>query len=173
MSTYDDVLGLRTVRRFQPRPVSPADLEKILTAAQWTGSAKNLQLWSFVVVDDADQKARLTECGSFMTPVANAPMAIALVRLDGGYDFDTGRVAQNIMLAAADIGVGTCPVTLHDDGAAREVLGLPESAFCRYAIAVGYEDTDAEREGRAAQRSYLPTGRKPLDELVHSNRWGN
>ncbi len=124
MSTYDQILGLRTVRRFQGRPVSDKDLAAVLEAARWTGSAKNLQLWSFIVVDDPEQKARLVECGSFMTPVVNAPMAIALVRLDGGYDFDTGRVAQNIMLAADAIGLGSCPVTLHDDAAAKTVFGI-------------------------------------------------
>ena len=171
MATYDDILGLRTVRRYQKRPVSAPDLAAILDAARWTGSAKNLQLWSFIVIDDLEQKARLTEAGSFMTPVVNAPMAIALVRLEGGYDFDTGRVAQNIMLAAAAIGLGTCPVTLHKEDVAREVLGLPDDVFCRYAIAVGYENTEAEKEGRQAQRAALPVGRKPIDELVQRNRW--
>lgn len=171
MSTYDDVLGLRTVRRFQKRPVSAPDLAAILEAGRWTGSAKNLQLWSFIVIDDPEQKARLVECGNFMTPVVNAPMVIALVRLDGGYDFDTGRVAQNLMMGAAAIGVGTCPVTLHDDEAARAVLGLPDDAYCRYAIAVGYENKEAEQAGRLAQRGTLPVGRKPIDVLVHRNRW--
>ena len=112
-------VALRTVRRFQKRPVSDKDLAAVLEAARWTGSAKNLQLWSFIVIDDPEQKARLVETGSFMTPVVNAPMAIALVRMGGGYDFDTGRVAQNLMLAADAIGLGSCPVTLHDDAAAR------------------------------------------------------
>lgn len=173
MSTYDQILGLRTVRRFQGRPVSDKDLAAVLEAARWTGSAKNLQLWSFIVVDDPEQKARLVECGSFMTPVVNAPMAIALVRLDGGYDFDTGRVAQNIMLAADAIGLGSCPVTLHDDAAAKTVLGLPDDVFCRYAIAMGYENRDSEKVGRQAQRQHLPIGRKSLEELVHRNQWGS
>ncbi len=171
MATYDDIVGLRTVRRFQKRPVSDKDLASVLEAARWTGSAKNLQLWSFIVVDDPEQKARLVETGSFMTPVINAPMAIALVRMEGGYDFDTGRVAQNLMLAADAIGLGSCPVTLHDDAAARAVLQLPDSAYCRYAVALGYENKQAEKEARREQRSRIPVGRKPLDELVHRNHW--
>jgi nitroreductase len=91
--------------------------------------------------------------------------------MDGGYDFDTGRVAQNLMLAAAAIGLGSCPVTLHDDAAARLVLRLPDDAYCRYAVALGYENKQAEQEGRQEQRSRLPVGRKPLDELAHRNHW--
>jgi len=169
---YERLLSLKTVRRFTAEPLSDEHITSILEAARWTGSAKNLQLWSFIVVSDPAQKARLTEAGSFMTPVANAPVAVALVRLPGGYDFDTGRVAQNLMLAAAAVGVGSCPVTLHDDAKAHEVLGLPDDVFCRYAVALGYPDEPAERTGRAAQRLGLPTGRKPLEELVHRNRWG-
>ena len=169
---YDHVLGLKTVRRFQDRAVSGSDLEQILQAARWTGSAKNLQLWSFIVVDDPEQKERMIACGDFMTPVVNAPLAIALVRHADGYDFDTGRLAQNIMLAADAIGVGSCPVTMHRQDEAHEVFGIPEGMFCRYAIALGYEDDSAERQGRAAQKQWLPVGRKPLDELVHQNRWG-
>ncbi len=170
--TYQRILRLKTVRRFTDEPVGGDDLDAILQAARWTGSAKNLQLWAFIVVDDPAQKARLVECGSFMTPVENAPMAIALARLPGGYDFDTGRVAQNLMLGAAAVGVGSCPVTLHDDAKAHEVLGLPDDVFCRYAVALGYPAEAEERAGRAAQRGWLPSGRKPLDELVHRNRWG-
>ena len=169
--TYRSILELKTVRRFKPAQVTDKHLTEILEAGRWTGSAKNLQNWSFIVVADPEQKADLVAAGDFMTPVVNAPTAIAIVRLPGGYDFDMGRVAQNMMLAAAAVGVGSCPVTLHREDVARSVLGIPDDHACRYAIAVGYPDETAEREGRSAQRQWLPHGRKPLDELVHRDRW--
>lgn len=169
--TYRSILELKTVRRFEADAIDPEHLTQILGAGRWTGSAKNLQLWAFIVVSDPEQKAALVEAGDFMTPVANAPMAVALVRLPGGYDFDTGRVAQNMMLAAAAVGVGSCPVTLHREEVARAVLGLPDDHFCRYAVALGYPDNQSERQGRAAQRQYMPQGRKPIEELVKHNRW--
>ena len=85
------------------------------------------------------------------------------MRTPGGYEFDSGRVAQNVMLAADAIGLATCPVTLHRDDEAAAVLGLPDGRRCRYAIALGYASADA-RPGRMG-------GRKPLDELVHRNRY--
>ena len=171
--TYERILNLKTVRQFTSEMVSDEHVEQILQAARWTGSAKNMQLWSFIVVQDPAQKEAMLACGDFMTPVANAPMAIALVRAPGGYDFDTGRLAQNMMLAAAAIGVGSCPVTMHRSDMAHEVLGLPEDYYCRYAIALGYPDTEQESKGRAAQKQWLPVGRKPLDELVHKDSWSN
>ena len=73
-----------------------------------------------------------------MTPVKNAPCVIALVDLSDGYEFDIGRVAQNIMLAADAIGVASCPVTLHKKAVSARVLGLPAGVSSRYAIAIGY-----------------------------------
>jgi len=170
--TYHSILGLRVVRRFADRPLSDEHLSHILEAARWTGSAKNLQLWSFIVIDDPAQKERLLEAGNFMTPVRNAPLAIALVSHPDGYAFDMGRVAQNIMLAAAAIGVGSCPVTMHKQNVAHETLNIPEGYQCRYAVALGYPDENAELAGRSAQRAAMPVGRKPLDELVHRNQFG-
>jgi nitroreductase len=96
--------------------------------------------------------------------VQNAPVTIALVDESKGYEFDIGRVAQNIMLAAQAIGVASCPVTLHKEDLAAQVLDLPAGSRCRYAVALGYPAEDA------APATW--GGRKPLDELVHSNRYG-
>ena len=141
---YDAVRGLRTVRRFRQEQVSDADLDLILEAARWTGSSKNRQNWVFVVIRDRDQLDRLAECGDFTTPVRNAPMVIAPVRLPEGHDWDMGRVSQNIMLAAAALGVGSCPITLHRHDDARSVLGVPADHGCKWVIALGYPDADAE-----------------------------
>jgi len=162
----DAVKALRAVRSFREDPLSDADLTAVLEAGRWTGSAKNLQDWAFIVITSPDQKDRLAACGSFMDPVRNAPAAIAIVEEPGGYEFDSGRVAQNMMLAAAAIGVATCPVTVHDDAAARPVLGLSDDQRCRYAIAIGYPAEGLRPPSRKGG------GRKPLDELVHHDRYG-
>jgi nitroreductase len=161
---YQDILSLRAIRTFDDRALESADLDAVLEAARWTGSSKNRQNWSFIVVTDAEQKERLSEAGDFMTPVRNAPAVICLVQELEGYEFDTGRLAQNIMLAADTIGLATCPVTLHRDGVAADVLELPDGVRCRYAIAIGYRawDSGATKMG----------GRKPISDLVHRNRYG-
>jgi nitroreductase len=162
--TYNSILSLRAIRTFADRPIDTEDLDKVLQAARWTGSAKNRQDWSFIVVDDPTQKDRLCGAGDFMIPVSNAPAAICLVQEREGYEFDTGRLAQNIMLAADAIGLATCPVTLHREEVAFEVLALPEGVRCRYAIAIGYPavSAGATRMG----------GRKSIEELVHRNTYG-
>jgi nitroreductase len=163
--TYDQILGLRAVRSFDARRVTDEHMTKILEAARWTGSSKNRQNWAFIVITDATEKDRLADTGSFTDPMRNAPAAIAIVQEPEGYEFDTGRVAQNIMLAADAIGVASCPVTLHRDDEAADVLGLPLGARCRYAIALGYPGPPTGRSGYG--------GRKPLDDLVHDEHYGS
>ena len=150
---YQAVRGLRASRNFTPEPLDPDHLRLILEAARWTGSSKNNQDWLFVLVDDPAAKALLASAGSFTRPIENAAAAIALVRLEGGNDFDIGRAAQNIMLAAEALGVGSCPITLHDTERAAEVLGLTEGQEAHYAVALGYVDSEAEEAERRERRA--------------------
>lgn len=162
-ASYRRILSLRAVRHFTARPLDPQHLEMILEAARWTGSAKNRQDWSFVVVDDPQVKAAVAATGDFTDPLRRAPVAILIVEEPGGYEFDSGRLAQNIMLAADAVGVATCPVTLHRHHDTATVIGLPEDRRCRFAIALGYA---AARSGRSPYG-----GRKPPAQLVHRNRY--
>lgn len=165
---YDAVKGLRVVRRYLDRPISDEHLDAILQAARWTGSSKNRQSWVFVVVRDREQIERLAECGDFTGPLRTADTVVVPVRLPDGYDWDLGRASQNIMLAAAAVGVGSCPITFHRHDDARRVLGVPDDHSCMWGIALGYPDAEAEQAGRAKNPL---SGRKPLDELVRHERF--
>ncbi len=160
---YRSILRLRALRSYRPDPLPDAILDDILEAARWTGSSKNRQNWSFIVVSDPEQRARLAECGDFTQPMRDAPVTLALVQEPAGYEFDTGRVAQNIMLAADALGVASCPLTLHREEDAAAVLALPPGARCRYAIALGWPDP--------AGGPLRAGGRKPLASLVHRDRY--
>lgn len=166
--TYRSIKGLRVVRRYRKEPVSTEDLDAILQAGRWTGSSKNRQAWVLVVITDDGQKQRLAECGDFTQPLLDAPVVVALARPPDGYDWDLGRMSQNLMLAAAARGVGSCPITIHRDKDGKRVLGVPEDHGCRFVVAMGYPDEDAERASR--QRTPL-SGRKNLDEIVRYERF--
>ena len=163
-STYDTILRLRAIRKYADRPVEPEDLRRVLEAARWTGSAKNRQDWSIIVVEDREQMDRLASCAPFGGPLSAAPVALALVQEGSAYGFDIGRLAQNIMLAASALGMVSCPITLHNKEKAVEVLAIPEGRRCRYAIALGYPSS-ASRPAKAG-------GRKPLEEIIHRNSYG-
>lgn len=162
---YRRILGLRAIRRFQDRPLEPDDLDLVLEAARWTGSAKNRQNWSVVVLQDRARIEQLAECGNAAKPLLAAPAGLALAREPEAYEFDIGRMAQNIMLAADALGMAACPVTMHHERDAAEVLGLPDGWICRYVIALGYPDPSA-RPARFG-------GRKPVEDIVHRERYGS
>ena len=159
---YDFLVSLRALRDYEERPLEDEHLDAILEAARWTGSSKNRQDWSFVVVTDRDRLNGLAEAGDFTQPVRDSAATIVLVREPGGHDFDIGRAAQNIMLAARTQGVASCPITLHRTAEARQFLGLSADQEGRYAVALGYPP------GPAAPRRF--GGRKSRDELVRFDR---
>jgi len=165
-SAYHLIKGLRVTRSFLPRALDRADLNAILEAGRWTGSSKNRQGWELVVMEDAAARQRLATAGDFADPVRNAAAAVALVKTEEGNDFDIGRLAQNLMLAAATRGVGSCPVTLHHSDIIRSVLDLPADRSCRYAVALGYPDLVAEEAGRALRRAAGFWGRKPAADVI-------
>lgn len=141
---YDFILGLRAIRDYEAEPLSNDDLGAILESGRWTGSSKNQQSWSFIAVTDPERLQGLAEHGEFTQPVRDSAATIVLVQEPGGNEFDIGRAAQNMMLAAKAIGVASCPVTLHRDRAAAAFLGVPDMAVARYAIALGYPSSDAK-----------------------------
>jgi nitroreductase len=160
--TYRFILQLRAIRDYQDRSLAEDDLEAILEAARWTGSSKNRQDWSFIVVT-GERLQGLAEHGDFTDPVRSSAATIVLVKEEGGNMFDIGRAAQNIMLAAKAIGVASCPITLHRHAAARHFLGAPEGTETRYAVSLGYPAAGA------APRRF--GGRKPVAAVVRYDHY--
>ena len=155
---YDFVTGLRAIRDYEETPLSNEDLGAILEAGRWTGSSKNQQAWWFVAVTDPERIAALAEHGDFTQPVRDSVATIVLVKEPRGNDFDIGRAAQNMMLAAKALGVASCPITLHRERDVAAFLEIPDKASARYAVALGYPTTTAEPRNFG--------GRKPAAEVV-------
>jgi nitroreductase len=169
----------RVVRRFEDRPLDEAHLERILRAGRRSGSSKNLQRWTFIVCRDREHLRRLAAVGPWAGHLAGAAVGIALLTPDprGALDpngdgaplslmFDLGQAAQNMMLAAWELGIGSVPATVYEHDLARELLGYPADQHCEYLLSFGYpaDPTDLTRPPR-------PGGRRPLDEMVREERW--
>lgn len=160
---YQFIVGLRAIRDYQPDPLTDEHLTAILEAGRWTGSSKNRQSWTFVAITDRERLDQLARHGDFTQPVRDSAATVVLVQEADGYEFDIGRAAQNMMLAAKAVGVASCPITLHRDRDARQFLGAPTDTVTRYAVALGYPT-----EG-AAPRNY--GGRKPTSEVIRTGQY--
>lgn len=169
----DFVSKIRVTREYDARPLDAAHLEMLIEAARWTGSSKNNQAWSLIVIDDRGRIDELATAGSFTGPLLGAAAVLVPVRHAGGNDFDIGRMAQSIIVTAEVLGIGACPITLHDQERASEVLGLPDGHAARWCVSLGYPNQEAEEAARQRRRDgkFIPSGRKPVDDFVHRQGW--
>jgi len=173
MDTITDIRALRVVRSYAPTPLTEDEVRALADVARKAGSSKNTQRWDFITVRDRESLRRLggTTIYAKHLPSAGAAIALIIDRPDPDYPrsvlWDLGRAAQNIMLAAWAMGIGSCPITVQDFALAANVLGLPANKECQYIIALGWpaDPDDLTRPPRAG-------GRKPYDEVVHEERWG-
>ena len=76
-----------------------------------------------------------------------------------------------MMLAADAIGFGSCPATFHDQEAVRRLLGVPDDRLARHALALGYPDHEAEATARANMKTVTGSARKPISEIVRTDRF--
>jgi len=173
MDTWTAISTKRAIRAFADRPLDPAHLERILDAGRHAGSSKNLQRWDFIVCRERAHLAQLAAVGPWAGHLAGAAVAVALVTPDPrapgaplSIMFDLGQVAQNMMLAAWELGIGSVPATVYDQDLARRLLGHPADRHCEYLISFGYP---ANPDLLTAP--LRPGGRKPLASIVHEERW--
>lgn len=173
MDALEAIRHVRVVRAYADRPIEAEKLTAIVDAGRHTGSSQNRQRWEFIVVTDRGTLRALGDIGRFAAHVPHAAAVIALVAPEAGnpraalsITWDLGRAAQNIVLAAWALEIGSCPVTVYDHDLARRLFGYPDDHDCTYLIALGYpaDPADLERPPRAG-------GRKPLEAIVHRERW--
>lgn len=172
MDTWEAINTIRVVREFSNEPISDHDLTRILNAGRRAGSSKNQQHWAFVVVRDPEHLRELSAVGRYANHLAGATVAIALVRPAEDAPrlysalWDLGRAAQNMVLAAWELGIGSVPATVYDHELVGRLLGLPKDQVCDYLLSFGHP---ADPEKLTAPNK--PGGRVALEEIVHQERW--
>lgn len=143
METWNAIASRRNVREFAGRPVSAGDLNRILEAARRSPSSQNWQPWDFILITDRAQLQQLSAVAPGAGHLAGAAAAIALIapledsRLRRA-QYDLGQATMSIMLAAADLGIGTCHSGVSDQDLARQQLGFPQDKTCSFLISLGY-----------------------------------
>jgi len=171
VQTWDAIRARRNVRSYTDEPIASEQLDLILEAARRTPSARNWQPWDFVVVTEPEHLEELSKVWRGAGHVAGSAATIALVTAvqNGERDqllaqYDLGQATMSIMLAAADMGLGSGHSAVGDQVLARQLLGFPQDHFCAYLIALGHP----------ADRPLAPLtkiNRRPFDDVVHRERW--
>jgi len=171
VETWDAIRARRNVRTYTDDRIPGADLDRVAEAGWRAPSASNRQHWDFIIVTDSAQLAELSTVWQGARHIAGAAAAIALVvpepadergRLVDQYDL--GQATYAIMLAAADLGIGSGHSSVGEQDKARAILGVPDDHLVAFLIGLGYP----------ADRPLAPIAkpnRRPLGEVVHHGHW--
>lgn len=149
-------------RVFDTAPLDRETVEEMLEAARWAPNGGNLQPWRFVVVLDSLKRRAVAGAAYGQGFLAQAPVVIVTCAVpdESGAKYgsrgrelyclqDTAAASENILLAATELGLGSCWVGAFDEAAVRRVLDLPLSWRPVALIAIG---RPAETEPHRSRR---------------------
>ena len=161
------VASKREVREYSEEPVPDDVRRRILEAGRVAGSAANRQPWRFFVLEDEGLRERVAQTVFEPGNVLGARFTVAIVVSGKGpLAFDSGRAAQNMMLAAWNEGVGSSPNGMPDPDATGELLGVREGERPVIVLTFGYPARSRDPEGRSLEEWLAKAKRKSLEELV-------
>ena len=169
MDFFDLINQRYSVRAYKTDPVEDKKLQQVLDAAHLAPTAANRQPIQFVVIHTAGRESDLKRIYSAewfrKAPLVICACAVssqAWSRMDkkNYSEVDVTIAMDHLILAATNLGLGTCWVAAFDPEAAREVLGLPEGVEPIAFTPIGYP-SDLPR----------PKKRKPLSDLIRYEHW--
>ncbi len=171
MTALEAIYARRATRAYHNEPVDRATIETLLNAAVHAPTAMHLEPWTFLIVQDRALLKRLsdrakaiaqTPRGADHRELARAPSRAAAVLGDPNFNifYDAGTLivicakpmgpfvsadcwlaAENLMLAATALGLGTCPIGFAlpalADPEVKAELGIPRDVTAVAPIIVG------------------------------------
>jgi nitroreductase len=171
METWDAITSRRNVREFTDHRLPDEALQRILEAAWRAPSARNVQPWDFVAVTDRTQLVELSTVWRGAAHVAGAAAAVVIVIDAEPVElskeivlYDIGQASIQMMIAAADLGIGSGHSSIGEPELAARILELPAGKLAQYIVDFGYP---ADRP----LKPIVKPRRRPFDEVVHRDKW--
>jgi len=169
MEYFDLITTRYSVRAYKSDPVEDEKLLQVLNAARLAPTADNRQPFKIIVIHTQSREMELRKIYNreWFTQAPIILCACGIPRLSWirrdqrrYLDVDIAIVMDHLILAATNLGLGTCWIAAFNADAAREVLGLPDEIEPLIFTPLGYPaDTPSGKE------------RKPLEELVRYDIW--
>ena len=144
MSNIDLLFKRRSIRKYTDEPVSASDTEQILRAAMAAPSASNKQPWQFITIRDRAMLTTFAELHPYAKMLNEATLCIAVCgeKANKYAVQDCSAATQNILLAAAGLGLGSVWLGVHPNPEREPqlagLLKMPDSHFPLCLIAIGH-----------------------------------
>lgn len=164
--------GHRSIRRFTGQPVDAEMVDQIVRCGQSAPSSSNVQATTVIRVRDAEKLARLAEvaggqdqvvtAGAFLVFCADLHRAKLACEMKGGgfvagmtehfviATVDVALAAQNCVVAAESLGLGTCFIGAlrNDPETVARLLELPVAVYPVFGLCLGWPDQAPEVKPR-------------------------
>jgi nitroreductase len=171
---FMDLVKLRkSVRAYVPgQEIDSKTLNKILDAARFAPSAKNIQDWKFIVVRDKNLLSELVPGCKDQKFISQAAAIIVGCSDKTDYVMTCGQPAYTVNLAvalehmalmAAELGIGSCWLGAFYEDKVKEILDIPSTVRVVNMLTLGYPVQELSR--------IVTTTRKDVDEMVCYNKW--
>ncbi len=171
MDTWDAIRARRNVRSYREEPIPEEHLHRILEAGRRAPSANNRQPWDFILSTDHQQLQSLAAVWRGAGHIGRSAATVTLVLETPEDDrrrvldqYDLGQATMAMMLAAADLGIGSGHAAIEDQEACRRLLHVPPTHYCAYLLALGYPDDRPLRPIAQPQR-------RAFESVVHRGGW--
>ena len=166
MSILKVIKERRSVRGYRPDPIPEEVLLRVLDAARFSPSGKNLQPWKFILVREETLKRRLVEASGSQSFIAEAPVVIVACGFPdrcysrmGNYmkswPVDVAIAVEHLILQAQEEGLGTCWIGAFEEREIKSILNIPNGVRVLALTPLGYPDENPASRGR-----------KSLEEIV-------
>ncbi len=184
MDLFDAIKTRRSIRTYLDKPVEDEKLQAVLEAVRMSPSWANFQCWRLIVVKDKDVKAKISalsyveslfaplgyKSNPSMKALAEAPVVVVLCadpEKSGTlwnqhyYLVDSGLAAQNMMLAARGLGLGSVFVGIFDEDKLKKLLNIPSGIRTVGLLPLGYP-AEEQKNGPS---------RRPVEEFCFFEQW--
>ena len=169
MDLFKVIRERRSIRKYKDELIDDSALEKMIDAARWAPNAGNYNAWRFIVVTSPTQNKLLV---NFCPGISDIPAATIIVcaepkqkrvkeKIRLMYMADCAIAAENIVMAAYSMNIGSCIVVSFADVALREILNLPDNIEPYILVTLGYPAESPE-----------PPPRLPISEITFKNEYG-
>ncbi len=180
MEYLDLVKKRQSIRSYIDKPISRDVLSKCVEAARLAPSACNAQPWKFIIVDQNNLIAKITDkvCHGIYSMnkfIKNAGALVVVVSDKEGflrkvgaavkgtnyYLIDIGIACEHLVLQAAELGLGSCWIGWFDEKRLKEILKIPKNRRIDIIISLGYYESD----------KLTPRSRKSISEILSFNKY--